>query len=73
MIDERFRGAVVALDAKPNTDDLARIADHYSATYFHGAELDAAVSEALPSGLSDESLDHLTSLGRSLYAILTVR
>jgi hypothetical protein len=73
MIDERFRGAVVALDAQPTSEGLKEISEFYSVNFFRGAELDAAVSESLPSGLTDESLEHLKTLGKSLYAILTPR
>ena len=73
MIDERFRGAVVALDAQPSSDELAKIAEFYSVNFFRGRELEASVSAVLPSGLSDESLEHLASLGKELYAVLIPR
>jgi hypothetical protein len=73
MIDARFRGAVVALDAPPSADELTQITEQYSARYFRGAELDATVSEDLPAGLTQSSYYHLTSLGKSLYAVLTPR
>lgn len=72
MIDERFRGAVVALDAQPTAPELQQIAEYYSREHFKGAPLRASVTSALPAGLSDESLQHLASLGKDLYAVLTV-